>query len=57
MLWPVLLPQPGQKGDILIELSWGHSHGVPTQLNCFLPLPIFQRKLAALKKHKTTIII
>jgi hypothetical protein len=30
MVWPGLLPHPGQKGDILIELAWGHSHGVPT---------------------------
>jgi hypothetical protein len=30
MLWPGLLPQPRPKGDISIELSWGHSHGVPT---------------------------
>ena len=43
-----LLPQPRQKGDILIELLWGHSHGVPTHAGfdyegfiggCNLPLP------------------
>ena len=26
-----LLPQPRPKGDISIELRWGHSHGVPTR--------------------------
>jgi hypothetical protein len=25
-----LLPHPGPKGDVLIELPRGHSHGVPT---------------------------
>jgi len=30
MFWAGLLPQPRPKGDISIELSWGHSHGVPT---------------------------
>ena len=27
-----LLPQPRLQGDILIELAWGHSHGVPTRV-------------------------
>jgi len=30
MFWPGLLPQTRPKGDISIELLWGHSHGVPT---------------------------
>src|ERR1035437_842391 len=31
MLWPSCYRNPAY-GDILIELAWGHSHGVPTQL-------------------------
>jgi len=39
MLWPGWLPQPRPKGDISIELSWGHSHGVPTTPFAQLNLP------------------
>ena len=44
---PSLVTQPRPKGDILIEFTWGHSHGVATDQSgglrfglCFVQNPL-----------------